>query len=263
MSETNIPVFILGPARSGTTLLRVLLDSHPSLAGIDELNFSTPLIEAFLSCIEKRALHEDLGFPPFEEVRSRFEALHRFPRDSIAKLRKKKRWVDSTHTSNERYIDVIDELYDGECQYLISIRHPADVLVSQIERFGGTLEHYAARIASVGAVQAEMIEQVPERCHCVRYEELVSRPSEVMADVWTFLREPQCAITTDLLLENPVRSGDDKIRQTKTIHTQSINRWSAALRSDQIDYLRNHTGFAKYASRWGYSVQVTAGMQAM
>src|SRR5688572_27150685 len=110
----SLPCFIVGATRSGTTLLRFLLDAHPHIAGLDELNFGTELVGSFVKYIGQQELYDEMGLPPYDEMRKRFAELHRFPRDAIAAKRGKQRWVDNTHTTNDYFVEVIDELYDGQ-----------------------------------------------------------------------------------------------------------------------------------------------------
>jgi len=44
------PIFIGGAGRSGTTLLRVMLDSHPSIACGPELKITTAIAKLWLDC---------------------------------------------------------------------------------------------------------------------------------------------------------------------------------------------------------------------
>ena len=46
---TRVPILITGCQRSGTTLMNLILDSHPKIWGIDEDRFDFPSIYGYLS----------------------------------------------------------------------------------------------------------------------------------------------------------------------------------------------------------------------
>jgi len=45
----NIPILITGCQRSGTTLLNLILDSHPQIRGMDEWEFEETLVDEYLT----------------------------------------------------------------------------------------------------------------------------------------------------------------------------------------------------------------------
>ncbi len=85
--ELRPPVpFIVGVGRSGTTMLRLMLDAHPDLAIPPETHFVPALIEAIQGgASREKAVGEmtavrqwgDLGIEP-EEVLERWKAIDRF-----------------------------------------------------------------------------------------------------------------------------------------------------------------------------------------
>jgi hypothetical protein len=207
--ERKPPVFVLGSQRSGTTMLRLMLNSHSSLAIPHESAFITIYFRRLanygdLGCRENaRKLLADVARHPLvqrgkliadpEAVLARpigdygdfVDAIFR----CYAESRGKSRWGDKTpfYTSD---IDVIRRIFpDAKIVHLV--RDGRDVLVSQksIEWMSGNLPklvldwRWKATIAhKVGAaIGRDFLE--------VRYEDLVCRPEEILRRTCAFLDE--------------------------------------------------------------------------
>ncbi len=256
------PIFILASPRSGTTLLRTLLDAHPSIAALPELNHSTEMVRAFDGLMQipnERRTKEGLTF--FEPMRLAFLQLHRHPRDVLAAQAGKTRWVDNTHTTNDNFIDAIDTLYDGHCQIVVLLRHGADVVASQKEKFGGTVEHWAARYAAMTLTQHSVLEQLPERSLAVRYRDLVTNPEHELRRVLLFLEEDHQETTIQAMMSSAfsrkdrIGVGDHKILETSQVHTASLNTWTSRLTPDEQRVLHSHPDFVEALRNAGYSLQ--------
>jgi len=104
------PLLVLGVRRSGTTLLRVMLDRHPALAVPDESYFIPQLADRQRSAIDVDSFADDLRrLPtirdweiPLEEVRRRLRpgmplgAAIAAVYETYAALHGKSRWGDKT-----------------------------------------------------------------------------------------------------------------------------------------------------------------------
>ncbi|MDB6083137.1 MAG: hypothetical protein JWN43_1018 [Gammaproteobacteria bacterium] len=234
------PVFIAGPARSGTTLLRWILDSHPNIVCRSEQNFLRPLVAAFKNAfleppagdtfaeaqLKKLHLHQDMRTDP-PEIARRFRRLHEsFYLDLCARAGKS-RWADNTHTVLDFMIAAIDVMYDHTPHYLLATRHGLDGILSNVEKFGGDIRTKIEYWCGVVGLHTAFMEADPDRCLRVRYEELVSRPQEVCDGIFRFLGEepiPDMAHRIFACDHGP-RFGDHKIHGTGRVHTDSIGRW--------------------------------------
>lgn len=252
------PIFVIGPTRSGTTLVRSLLGGHRQIASIDELNFSTYLVRSYECLLQQASVLE--GVVDFDHAAARAAVLaaHRGVRDAIAHARGKARWVDSTHTSNDRYADVLDDMYDAQCRWVLVRRHPGDVIASQLARWP-TLSplQCAATLLGMVRMQTKMCEEIPERATVVRYEELVAAPDEVMRRLLEQLGEDTVGYSPAraLAVEAPrVRVGDNHIRTRTTVSFGSVGRWTRSLPPALLDELRSDAAFRASASAWGYGM---------
>lgn len=203
------PVFVLGSQRSGTTMLRLMLNSHPKLAIPHESAFITIYFRRLAdygdlaSKANARRLLEDVARHPLvqrgrlvadpEAVLARPIASYSDFVDAVfrsyAEAQGKVRWGDKTpfYTPD---IDVIRRIFPN-AKIIHLVRDGRDVVLSQksIEWMSGNLPklvldwQWKATIAhKVGAVMgSDFLE--------VRYEDLVCHPEEMLRRICAFIGE--------------------------------------------------------------------------
>jgi hypothetical protein len=181
----DAPVFIVGCQRSGTTLLRLMLDSHPEISCGPETRFLADLGRITGSEWERFSLY---GFPK-EYWYQRFADLFGGFQHDYAAARGKRRWADKT-PMYALHLDLLDAVFP-DAQVVHIIRDPRDVVISHRERFG-----YWSALKAVAkwpryVEQARMLggQLGHERYHEVRYEALVRDPATTMRALLTFLGE--------------------------------------------------------------------------
>lgn len=194
------PIFVIGQFRSGTTLLRYLLDSHSRLACPPESDFIAvlrPVVEDPRSAIGL----ESLGFDE-EHVRLRLRAFSSYFFESYAVSRDKPRWADKSPL----YVDHVGFLHwlYPEAQFVMLHRFPLDQIHSHTR--GGTFAHEplqpyvregedlriaGARYWAEKTLRLlEFEEAQPAETIRIRYEDLCDRPEEVLRSLFLFLDEP-------------------------------------------------------------------------
>jgi len=187
MSDTAPPpIFIVGCQRSGTTLVRLMLDSHPHICCGPETRFLADLAKVTRQNW-KRMSH--FGFDKAYWHRSMARFFAGIQQDYAAS-KGKVRWADKT----PRYalvLDFIDQLFP-DCQVVHVVRDGRDVVASHKHRFGyrsavKAAEKWPRYIRAARAAGARM---GSERYHEVRYEALVADPKATMQDLLEFLGEP-------------------------------------------------------------------------
>jgi hypothetical protein len=203
-------VVLLGVSRSGTTLLKEMLDSHPAVAIPTESYFVSQLWdrhgerpdpEKFVSDIGRLARVKEWGVSPVD-VRHRLspepsfaEAVQAVYR-AYADLRQKSRFGDKTPAYMQR-LDVLERAFPG-AQYVHLIRDGRDAGLSFIEMRRRPRFNWA-RPRGLGAFAAQWRREVEGarrfgrgqatgRYHELRYEDLVAEPEVVLRDICGFLR---------------------------------------------------------------------------
>lgn len=209
------PIFVVGVARSGTTLLRYMLCGNPRLYLAPESNF----IPRFFRNHPTEELTRDRAVGILEGIRdyrtfwrdwqgdrpdprevvdaidpltpaSLIDALYR----RYAHQYGASRWGDKS-TIYPAWIDLFVEMFPT-CQIVHVIRDARDVAVSSIDAYRGPRflymdPYYASRMwrERLGRGLAAGRRLPPERYHEIRYEELTADPEARIRELCAFLGE--------------------------------------------------------------------------
>ncbi len=184
-SGTPRPIFIVGCPRSGTTLLRLILDSHPSISAGPESRFLWGI-----RAIEERNWPTLAGFGLdraewHDNVRSLFEAFHLRYAEHQGKIR----WADKS-PDYALMLDYIDVLYP-ESQIVHIVRDPRDVIdawrrfygFKSVRRSAHAWVRYVRSAHEFGAAHPE------DRVLELRYEDLVRDPEPTLRKLLSWLGE--------------------------------------------------------------------------
>jgi tetratricopeptide (TPR) repeat protein len=213
-----VPVFIVGVPRSGTTVLAELLSRHPQVCNRGELGWlqrmATQLADAPR---ERREL--------FEQAAAAYAA-HLLQDDSDAG------WFIDKQPLNLLHVDLIMALWPN-ARIVHCRRGPRDVALSLwSQSFHDRAHEYACDFADIAAVlrggeelMRHWSQRFPDSIRTVDYEDLVSDPQRLIADLRHWLGLP--AADAVPLAE----AGDHAIRTASAwqarqpIHTGSVGRW--------------------------------------
>jgi len=275
------PVFVLCCGRSGSTLLRFLLDSHPDLACPPETNL--PALCAQLatvwSLIEGAPLSGNRGDePPVIPEPAIAGIRHTMDRmvGSYLSRRGKKRYCDKS-LGTARYAELLLRVYP-EARFICLYRHPMDVVASGLEACPWGLNGYGfdpyiattpgnsimamARFWVDNAAAINAVEkQFADRCHRVRYEDMVDDPESVAAGLFEFLDLPPAPGVSESCFSaerERFGPGDHKIWYTSAITADSVGRgWSiptgmiAPQVTAAINELAADLGYLPVGDDWG------------
>jgi hypothetical protein len=180
------PIFIVGCQRSGTTLLRLMLDSHPDISCGPETRF----LEGLSKVAEEASVRlSRYGFPEDYWDRKIAEFFDSFQREYAAR-RGRSRWADKT----PRYalsLDYVNRLFP-DCLVVHVIRDGRDVVVSHLGRWG-----YWSAVKAIHKWQRYVRtarrsgRSLPDhRYYELRYEDLVSDTEGTMRALLEFVGEP-------------------------------------------------------------------------
>jgi hypothetical protein len=206
-SASTSPFFLVGNDRSGTTLLRLVLDRGDvaippesmfladfapvrQRGGLDDLAQADRLMRAVWSHPRVR-LWKLSGDAPAVLPGLGHEEAYRFivsaPFEAYARKEKKDRWADKTPLYL-RYVAEIDAIWP-DARFVVVVRDGRDVALSVMRvPFGANNVWAAARAWAQGIrLGLEAERRHPDRVVTVRYEDLVARPAEEGARVSEFL----------------------------------------------------------------------------
>jgi len=208
--SSDAPVVVLGVSRSGTTLLKEMLDAHPQLAIPSESYFlpqlwqrhgQAPDREAFLDDVRRLARIREWGISR-EDVARRLAERPSFPEAieaiyrAYADARGKRRFGDKTPAYMRR-LQLLERAFPGAA-YLHLIRDGRDAALSFLEMRRRPSFNWA-RPRGVAAFAAQWRREVQMACRFgkdrvagryreLRYEDLVADPEGTLSDVCAFLR---------------------------------------------------------------------------
>jgi protein-tyrosine sulfotransferase len=233
----SAPVFVLCAARTGSTLLRLLLDTHPQLASPPETH-AARVCETLERTWRSVRLEAGNGLLP-HSLLAEIGRSAAAPLEEYTRARGKRRWCDKS-LDNVGLAPLLSQVYRNG-QFVCLVRHCLDFVMSGIDAsiwgFGGYgFEDYVRE--NPGNVVAALVkcwcdyndrmlsfsEDFPQRSVRVRYEDLVVETDAVMAKLFAFLGvEPREAITAEAFSSvHDLGAGDHKIPFTDGVETSGV-----------------------------------------
>jgi len=240
------PLFIVGCPRSGTTLLRNLLRSHPHLTIPPETHFiprfyrayGDPANEAEALALASRILKLDrmvrikgeLQPRDFKDCRTYRHVVERLL-GGFARRQGKRRWADKTPPYLEELPTLVRIFPDA--QFLHLIRDGRDVAMSWVESgFDPGNLFMAATLwnRQIRRCRADATLLPPGAYFEIRYEQLLANPEATLRAVCRFADEPY---SPDIL--NITRFADDgRTNARSQIDGSNVEKWRDRMsRSDQ------------------------------
>lgn len=241
------PVFILSTMRTGSTLLRYCLDTHPDVFCPPELHLGLAAAGLFrmVAGLEGQGVRvapgsdvdaatADANPAIVERVRGLLEEVVA----PYAEQQGKRIWCEKS-PSNLQHLQLLDRLFP-EARHLCLYRDCLDVAQSllEISRLGFVheLQRYVqaspdnvlAAVVGFWADQASLLlafeREHPDRTHRVRYEDLVTAPGAVLRGICGFLGLPwHEGLVESIFTRSHGRGlGDSKIGFARRIHDQSV-----------------------------------------
>lgn len=255
------PLFLIGPPRSGSTILAKTLNTHPNLLMTDE----TAVFLALAALIEKshKGVKEGLWYgktynhlwADLLQEKSR-ELIWEFY-DRIAAHEGKKAlqfWGDK-HPHYCNCLDFIYELFP-DSRFIFLVRDPRDAAVSLAKLNNWSLEKAIEGLYVFFSRYQRFFSRFSKiPMYQLRYEELVSNYQAETARVFGWLGLPWAKETEQFIAERAGRDahtemGDDVPWRN---FSQSVGRWREVLNPSQVRLA--HQLLGEFMARFSYDLE--------
>ena len=196
------PIFILSCARSGSTLLRYIVDTHPDICSPGELRtgFLCEMLTNVVDCLSLGGVATSSSQE--ERRRLNYAEVNRIVSEwmnTYAKSRGKRFWCEKS-PNNLSYLPLLKNIFP-DAKYICLHRNCMDVVYSSFEkaRTGYYVNHryYAQNDNEVSVYVDNWADNTSrllaferenaDRCIRVRYEDLVSDPAAILKPVFEFM----------------------------------------------------------------------------
>jgi len=232
----NPPIFILCTARSGSTLLRYLLDAHQHIYAPAETNFSSALqaIHFLAHSLYAKSIADTITAKEGRSLAKR--TIERSMRANGAR-----RWCDKS-LSTLHHTNLVANTFT-DAQYILLYRNFNDFALSAIEASHWGFDAYGLEpyvrhspdnfLRALALYWSDMVsrQMAFERAHSssthrIRYEDLVRAPKPTLMGVWQFLNLPPARTDPEiaLLTRHAPGPGDHKIDFTTRISDASVDK---------------------------------------
>jgi tetratricopeptide (TPR) repeat protein len=227
--RSEVPVFIVGMTRSGTTLIEQILASHPEVFGAGEM----PLLDQIAGSIQKLLP----GAPSFPDMMRRmspadFRALGSLYLDNMMERSTTAVRITDKMTLNFLFVGLI-HLALPDAAIIHAVRDPADTCLSCFSTHFTNGNEHTYDLAELGryyrqyrALMAHWHDVLPPgRILDVRYEDLVAAPEDVARRIVSHCGldwDPRCLDFHRS--QRPVRTAS-AVQVRKPIHRNSVERW--------------------------------------
>ena len=183
------PIFVVGSMRSGSTMLRLIIDSHPNIAIGPETGFMRALLATKTIPNWKfgDGWYRRLGWTE-AEVDARLRTFYGEMFQRHATQQGKRRWGEKTpfHTAHMTSMAQVfpDAVFVG------IVRHPGAVAVSLRDSFNYAFPDALSYWAATNLDMIRAADELGDRFVLCHYENLVGKSEEVLRELVTWLGEP-------------------------------------------------------------------------
>lgn len=232
-------VFVIGPPRSGTTLMHRVLMNHSCLTGFEEET----------AIFSLRSVEDTQRFSHFVSDAQHSEAL--FGAVSLAEfclrlheivLNRPKggRFVEKT-PQHAKWLHYIAARFPA-AQFVFCVRDPRDTycsaLASGVIPQSKNLHKHASYFNKCAAGLITAPQDLQRRTHVVRYEDFVSDPALRLSTIMAFLGlepEVECQISTRGKITDRRAARPEFSRLSEAINNSSVARWKTEMSVEDAD----------------------------
>ncbi|WP_374089705.1 sulfotransferase [Methylomicrobium lacus] len=239
------PVFILSCVRSGSTLLRCIIDTHPVFCSPGHLNLGVLCSNLYMT------VYYSLGKLPGVETNKQREMLaaeetRKVVSDLLNRYalgKDKKKWCEKS-TANIDFVDILYKIFP-DAKFICLYRNSLDVAYSCIKF--SALGYMDALTPYVKKYPTNLVEAMlniwldktkklidfeqtySDQCIRVNYESLVYRPEQTVGELFKFLGEEWDKSLLELIFKSPhdQGEGDLKVWFSDSIDSDSVGKGTA------------------------------------
>jgi hypothetical protein len=228
---TDRPIFIVGAQRSGTTLVRLMLDAHPSICIGPETLFVKHVSDgaARATGTDRTRKRQDTFTVGRDGIEAELAAAWARVLAQHAAENGAVRWGEKSPV--HRYHGARIKRLFPDAQLLAVVRHPAAVCRSR-EKWGyetektvrdwkRTIRHHLKDAERFG----------PRQFMLLRYEDLLAQPRETMQQVLAFLGEPW----DDAVLDHHTQADQGALTDGGTVMSDPLDPSRALAWTDDVD----------------------------
>lgn len=253
--SSSSPIFLGGAGRSGTTLLRVIFDSHPNIACGPELKV-TPLVAqmwyqfqtAFYPTLQQYHLSRS-------DINSMFRKMLLSLLENYRKAVGKQRVAEKS-PNNVFFFQALSSLFP-ESPMIHVIRDGRDVVCSLLTmnwidpstgrpvdytRDVGKAAHYW--VSAVRAGREDQGNPMSKRKYMeVHYEDMVENPEATLRKVFDFIQEPWDPSVLNYHQQKRNLAGESSAHQvSQPIYRAAVQRWRRDLKPSDKEILKKVAG---------------------
>lgn len=269
------PIFVVGPDRSGTTLMQALLGSHPRIAMPPKAsNMWTyfydrygdlDVPENFERCLAAILAYRHAAVlePDADQIRAEFLAgeatyarLFAVIHAQYARRLGKPRWGDRSTYVERNATEILAAFPTGRMIHMI--RDPRDRYASSITRWSrgaGRVGGATARWLYSSRLGRRNGARYPDRYRVVRYEDLVADPETVLRALCVFLGEAfdPAMLSLEGAETFKGRGGNSSYGRHNEAHIspRSVGRYRSVLSDREICFLQSRA--SREMRRMGYA----------
>ncbi len=247
------PIFIGGAPRSGTTLLRAIIDAHPAIACGPELR-AVPAFCSLLSNI--RAVSGEALEAGYSADGPAIDAA--FAEAILAMIAGRRRAAGKPRIAektpaNVLHFKTLRRLFP-QAPLIAIHRDPRDVVASLLSMDWRDANGAPLRITTDAAAAAELwATSIDAQCRmsgdglffAIRYEDLVADPAKVSGALFDFLRAPHTGDRLDHSKLFNATSGENEssnARVAQPVDRRSVGRWKTQLPTASVAVVEKIAG---------------------
>lgn len=234
------PIIVGGYFRSGTSLVRRILNAHPRIHCGPEVKFFRDFFGDYQSddLAHARFFASARSILPETELLKIYGEAFLSVHESACISAGKNRWADK-NPENSIYWRHWQTLLADSWLFIHVVRSPLDTMASLVEHpfskvVPASLADRIAQLTFYHGCALEMENLFPSRYFRLHYENLVQAPKTCLEKLFSWLGEPyQDSILAFNDVSHQEGLEDPKVKATKHIHSFSVGRYARILSSNE------------------------------